>query len=162
MTHRWSEIPKDLTGRYFVPLGSNHIWKMYQELGFERIKQMTQDVSTEILYDTFSLRLNESIQSSKATIQGTLPTDPEKTLTYMFFPTVTTTRVDLQQGVMRLVYGNSVDAAYICINDYTEEILYILNTHSEDGIPVDWWIIGPEDELLERRHLKYGIKINSA
>jgi len=159
MKHTWSEIPKDLPGRYFVPLGANHIWKMYQEMGFERIKQMTQEVSTDILYDTFRLRLDESIQCSKNTIDGTIKTDPEKTITYMFFPTITSTRVDLQQGTMKLMYGDSVDAAYVCINDYTMEILYILNVHGEDGIPVDWWLIGPEDELLERRHRKLGIKI---
>ena len=131
MQHAWSEIPKDLTGRYFVPLGANHIWKMYRELGFERIRAMTQDVSTDILYDTFRLRLDESINSSKEALEGNLKTDPEKTITYMFFPTVTTTRVDLQQGAMRLVYGSSVDAAYVCINDYTNEILYILNVHAD-------------------------------
>lgn len=159
LKHTWSEIPEGLTGRYFVPLGSNHIWKLYQEMGFERIKSMTQDVSTEVLYDAFRLRLDESIQSSKETLQGTLKTDPEKTMTYMFFPTVTTTRVDLQQGSMRLVYGNSVDCAYVCVNDYTDQILYVLNVHAEDGVPVDWFIVGPDDELLDRRHLKYGIKI---
>ena len=159
LKHNWSEIPEDLPGRYFVPLGSRHIWAMYQEMGFEKIKEMTQDVSTDILYDNFKLRLDESIQAAKATMDGNLATPPEKTLSYMFFPTITTTRVDLQQGSMKLIYGDSVDAAYVCINDYTMEIIYILNTHAEDGIPVDWWLIGPEDELLERRHRKLGIKI---
>ncbi|MHA1784853.1 MAG: hypothetical protein ACTSVY_14485 [Candidatus Helarchaeota archaeon] len=158
MKHSWSEIPKDLPGRYFVPLGS-HIWRMYKEMGFEKIKEMTQDVSTDILYDTFKLRLDESIQCSKDVIDGVLKTDSEKTMTYMFFPTITTTRVDLQQGSMKLMYGDSVDAAYVCINDYTQEILYVLNTHSENGFPLDWFLLGPEDEVLERRHRKYGIKI---
>ncbi|MDD1776769.1 MAG: hypothetical protein LUQ65_01265, partial [Candidatus Helarchaeota archaeon] len=35
----------------------------------------------------------------------------------------------------------------------------ILNGHSEDGIPVDWWVAGPDDELLQRRHIKLGFKI---
>ncbi len=157
MKHTWSEIPKDLPGRYFVPLGT-HIWRMYQEMGFERIKEMTQEVSTDILYDTFRLRLDESIQCAKDTVDGNLKTDPQKTMTYMFFPTITTTRVDLQQGSMKLMYGDSVDAAYVCINDYTQEILYILNVHF-DEFPLDWFLIGPGDEVLERRHRKLGIKI---
>ncbi len=131
LKHTWSEIPKDLPGRYFVPLGANHIWKMYQEMGYERIKDMNKEVSTDILYDTFKLRLDESIQCSKDTIDGIIKTDPEKTITYMFFPTITCTRVDLQQVTMKLMYGDSVDAAYVCINDYSMEILYILNVHGE-------------------------------
>ncbi|MHA1757175.1 MAG: hypothetical protein ACTSVV_10425 [Promethearchaeota archaeon] len=146
-----------MPGRHFVPLGT-HIWRMYQEMGFERIKQMTQDVSTEILYDVFKLRLDESIQVVKDTVDGKLKTESEKTMTYMFFPTITTTRVDLQQGSMKLMYGDSVDCAYVCINDYTQEILYILNVHF-DEFPLDWFLIGPGDEVLERRHRKLGVKI---
>ncbi|MHA1748369.1 MAG: hypothetical protein ACTSYF_06955 [Promethearchaeota archaeon] len=28
-----------------------------------------------------------------------------------------------------------------------------------DGIPVDWWLIGEDDEFFNRRHRKYGIKL---
>ncbi|MHA1298483.1 MAG: hypothetical protein ACTSO9_03465 [Candidatus Helarchaeota archaeon] len=157
MSHKLSEIPKDLPARQFVPLGRN-VWRMYRELGFEKINGMVNEVTTDLLYDTFKIRLNESIQSAKDTIEGKVE-DPSKTISYMFFPTVSTTRVDLQQGTMKLLYGESVDCAYLCINDYKQEILYILNTHAEDGIPVDWWLIGPDDEILDRRHMKTGVKI---
>ncbi|MHA1395551.1 MAG: hypothetical protein ACTSRZ_18775, partial [Promethearchaeota archaeon] len=64
MSHKLSEIPKDLPARQFVPLGRN-VWRMYRELGFEKINGMVNEVTTDLLYDTFKIRLNESIQSAK-------------------------------------------------------------------------------------------------
>ena len=40
------------------------------------------------------------------------------------------------------------------------ELSFILNGHLEDGIPVDWFLVGPEDtDVLDRRHPKYGVKL---
>jgi len=159
MINTWAEIPKDLPGRNFLPLGANHIWNMYREMGYERVMELTSNLSTDFLYDAFKFRLDESIKTSKALMEGSLETAPEKTMTYMFFPAITSILTDLQQGLMKLVYGNSVDAAYVNVNDFTGELAYILNVHSEDGIPVDWWIIGQDDEIMNRRHRKLGYKI---
>jgi len=159
MRHTWAEIPKDVPGRFILPLGANHIWRIFQEVGFDRVVEITSRLSTSFLYDAFKFRLDESIQTSKALIDGSLETPPEKTMTYLFFPAITSTLTYLQQGMMRLIYGNSVDAAYVNVNDFTGELVYILNVHSEDGIPVDWYIVGSDDELMDRRHRKLGYKI---
>jgi hypothetical protein len=45
------------------------------------------------------------------------------------------------------------------LSDETGEFAFLLNCHGEDGIPVDWYLVSREDELMERRHLKYGFKL---
>jgi len=159
MVYTFGEIPTDIKGRYFLPLASNHLWKMYQELGWERGIELIELLSSSYLYDGFKWRMDESILTSEQLMRGTLPTIPEKTMTYLFFPATLSAITYLQQGFMKLVYGNSVDAAYVCVNDMNMELAFILNVHAEDGIPVDWWIMGPDDELMDRRHHKLGIKI---
>ncbi|MHA1783632.1 MAG: hypothetical protein ACTSVY_11510, partial [Candidatus Helarchaeota archaeon] len=66
---------------------------------------------------------------------------------------------DLNQGTMKLLFGESTDVTFIVINDYSREIFFLLNCHQEDGIPVDWWLVHPDDDFLDRRHMKLGIKL---
>jgi hypothetical protein len=61
--------------------------------------------------------------------------------------------------MQKLLMGESVDATFILLDDQNQETFFMLNSHEEDGIPVDWFQISPEDEILERRHMKYGYKI---
>jgi len=70
-----------------------------------------------------------------------------------------TIRADLIQGTQKLLAGDSADVTFISLDDVTGEIFCLLNGHLEDGIPVDWWLVRPEDELLDRRHLKLGYKL---
>ena len=134
-----------------------HLWKMYRELGYDYLRDMS-DASSEMIYPELNARLNTTIQTARDIIQGKL--SPEKTMSFMLFPPVTTQRGDLTQGSMKLLYGESCDLTFIVMNDNEEgEIFFILNGHSEDGIPVDWWVVGPEDDLLDRRHQKLGYKL---
>ena len=102
--------------------------------------------------------MDETILTSKETIRGKLK-NPEQTCSYMMYPPIAAMRTDLEQGTMKLLYGESSDVCFYGINDINNETCYIFNAHTEDGIPVDWWTAGPEDEILERRHLKYGFKL---
>jgi len=80
----------------------------------------------------------------------------------MMFPPVIPLRADLTQGTMKLLYGDSLDMTFFALTDLDQELLFLLNGHMENGIPVDWWLIGPDDEVFERRHIKYGFKLKDA
>jgi hypothetical protein len=68
-------------------------------------------------------------------------------------------RADLLQGTSKLFAGESVDLTYIILKHDTQEVFAVLNGHLESGLPVDWWFVRPDDELLERRHMKIGYKL---
>lgn len=155
--HTYGEIPDSSATKRYIPI-MRHVYKIFQALGVEYLENTVQNLSDEVLYDTFKLRLNASIEFARDVISGKV-NDATKTMTYAFFPPTITMRGDLQQGTGKLLYGESNDITFICINDLTREIFFILNLHCEDGIPVDWWLAGPGDELLERRHIKFGYKL---
>ncbi len=113
---------------------------------------------SNITYDLIKPRLNEAIMTAKATIEGKIER-PDIVIADTLFPPGGSIRADLSQGVMKLYYGTSTDCTYTAIRDDTQEVCFMLNGHLEDGIPVDWWFIGPDDELLERRHIKLGYKL---
>ncbi|NVM54253.1 MAG: hypothetical protein HWN66_11175 [Candidatus Helarchaeota archaeon] len=155
--HTYGEIPDTTATKKFIPI-MRYVYRILRHLGSEYLENLVEELSDEILYDTFKFRLNSSIEFAKAVMDGKVP-DPTKSMTYAFFPPVITIRADLQQGTGKLLYGESNDISFVCLNDINEEIFFVLNLHCEDGIPVDWWIAGPQSELLDRRHIKYGFKL---
>ncbi|MHA1377564.1 MAG: hypothetical protein ACTSRG_04175 [Candidatus Helarchaeota archaeon] len=134
------------------------MWKLFKEFGFQTILKF-QDKSEGVVYDVLKERLNMTIHTARELIQGRLK-NPEQVLTYLLFPPVASIRTDLQQGTMKLLYGDSVDLSFIVMREDTEDIFFILSGHCEDGIPLDWWMAGSDDELLNRRHSKIGFKLN--
>ncbi|MHA1386191.1 MAG: hypothetical protein ACTSR3_20755, partial [Candidatus Helarchaeota archaeon] len=129
---------------------------MFKEFGYQTILKF-QDISEEIVYNVLKERLNMTIFTAKEVVQDKIK-NPEQVLTYLLFPPVASIRTDLQQGTMKLLYGDSVDLSFIVMRDESEDIFFILSGHCEDGIPVDWWMTGSDDDLLTRRHSKIGIK----
>jgi len=115
-------------------------------------------VASQITYDTLKYRLNSSIQVAKDVISGKIK-NPDKTLGFTLFPPGGFMRSDLQQGSMKLLYGESIDVSYVAVRDDSLEIQLILNGHLEDGIPVDWFVISETEDIMQRRHLKTGIKL---
>ncbi len=156
MSHTYGEIPDSVKTKPYFPLG-RHLWRVYTQVGFEYYNKAISAFPTQ-LYPALKRRLDETIFTAKAVSEGKLA-DFHKICAYMLFPPVGSLRVDLQQGTMKLLYGDSCDTTFVVINDYTQETYFLLNAHSEDGIPVDWWYAGPEDGLLDRRHLRLGYKI---
>ncbi|MFX1450794.1 MAG: hypothetical protein ACFFCM_08130 [Promethearchaeota archaeon] len=155
--HTYAEIPDTMHTKPFIPFG-RHLWKMYQQLGLDYYEEAVAEFSTEFIYDLLKLRLDESIRTAKAVIDGSMK-NPDKVLSYLLFPPVLPIRGDLSQGSLKLIYGESCDLTFVVVNDIDQEVIGLLNGHCEDGVPVDWWLVGPEDEILERRHLKLGLKL---
>ncbi len=156
MPYTYADIPDNIQSKPYLPLLHN-IWEGYQEFGWDYF-QKTFKVFTEEFYEVATNRLNDSIRTAKAVLEGKIE-HPDKLLAYAFFPPVITIREDLQTGTAKLLYGESVDASFLVVDDATREILFILNTHIEDGIPVDWWTVNTDDEVLDRRHMRLGIKL---
>ncbi|MHA1265838.1 MAG: hypothetical protein ACTSRS_11450 [Candidatus Helarchaeota archaeon] len=157
MAHTYGEIPDTSATKRFLPI-MRYVYNLFKGLGIEYLEGIVEKLTSDVLYDTFKLRLNASIEFAKAVIDGRVE-DSTKTMTYAFFPPVITIRADLQQGTAKLLYGESNDISFVCLNDLSQEIFFVLNLHCEDGIPVDWWLAGPEEELLDRRHIRYGYKL---
>ncbi|NHI93826.1 MAG: hypothetical protein EAX96_15165 [Candidatus Lokiarchaeota archaeon] len=156
MTHKFSEIPDDIKSKPALPL-YNHLWPIFKKLGWEVYDDAAGRLGP-LVYDLMKLRLDESINVCKAVMEGSLP-EPEKTMVFMLHPPIVSTKTDLMQGTMKLLYGESMDCSFQIVNENTNEIFFVFNAHLEDGIPVDWWIVGIDDDIMERRHIKLGTKL---
>jgi len=156
--YHYGDVPDTILTKPFIPLGYN-VYSLFREQGHEYLNKALNALSDK-LYELGVARLDEAIMTSRALLAGTINrAEADRILLFAFFPPVITLEVDLQQGVNKLLYGEANSTAFCLINDITREIVFILCSHQEEGIPVDWWVTGPNDELLERRHLKYGVKI---
>jgi len=153
----YGDIPDDVRAKPFFPLMQNWIWKIFQELGWEKTEKYIH-VAEDCAYFFFEDRLNESIKTSQAVHKGDI-IEFDKILSYIIAIPPLTIRSDLLQGTTKLIGGESLDVIWIPMSDFNQEVFMFLNVHLEDGIPVDWWIVNKEDELLDRRHMKLGYKI---
>ena len=154
----YGEIDDDVVTKRYFPLGK-HLWATYRELGYEHfIDSLMGEISDGAIYDVFKIRLDDALKGARQVMTGENK-QPERSINWAIFPPVVPLRGDLAQGTMKLMYGDTIDISFIAILDTTNEIFFILNGHLEDGIPVDWWLVGPEDEFLDRRHQKIGVKI---
>jgi len=156
--HLYGDIPEETAIKPYLPI-MRPVWDFYQQLGWERTTQLFEEFE-KVAYYFFEDRLNESIKTSQAILHGKLgEEEAKKTLSYIITLPPVTIRSDLTSGTTKLVAGESFDVTWIAMSDISKEIFIFLNAHCEDGIPVDWWIVRSEDELLDRRHMKYGMKI---
>ena len=154
----YGEIPDTVVTKRYFPLGK-HSWRTYKELGYEQfVEALLPSISDALIYDVFKIRLDDALHSAQQVISGEFK-HPEKSIVWSIYPPVVPLRGDLAQGTNKLIYGESIDISFTSILDTSNEIYFILNGHLEDGIPVDWWLVGPQDELLERRHQKLGVKL---
>ena len=158
MVHGLDEIPPDVRTKEFFPLQKN-VWKLIKTLGWEKFKQHRKTLlEGNLIYNLLRERLTESILTAKAVIEGNIE-KPWRILTYNLFPPIVAIRSDVQQGTMKLIFGHDVDTTFIIADDLNSEVLFMLNCGLQDGIPYDWYFIDSEDDVLERRHMKYGIKL---
>jgi hypothetical protein len=157
--HVFGEISDEIPTKYHLPLGVN-IWQLFKDNGWEWLKYFFTEFGKTI-YDLGKIRLNESIFTARDVIEGKIsPWQADKTLTFAFFPVVLAIRSDLQQGTMKLLFGESADTTFLFLHDFQDgNAQFALNLHLEDGIPVDWWLIGQDDEFFDRRHMKLGYKL---
>ncbi|MFX0139080.1 MAG: hypothetical protein ACFFDN_35895 [Candidatus Hodarchaeota archaeon] len=154
--YTFGDISDDIRTKKFIPLGRN-IWKFYKEFGWEVLDE-NQNLFADIIYELSDVRLNESIMTTRAVNSGEIK-EPEKTLCYAASPPVLSVRTDLQTGMIIMMFGTSVDLPFVIVDDTTQEVLFVLSVHLEDGVPVDWWLVKRDGELLKRRHQRYGYKL---
>ncbi len=157
--HTFGEISDDIPTKYHLPLGTN-IWQLFKDMGWEWLKYFFTEFGKTI-HQLSTIRLNESIYTARDVVNGKIPDNrSDKTLTYAFFPVVLAIRSDLQQGIMKLLFGESADTTFLFLHDFNDgQAMFALNTHLEDGIPVDWWVIDEDDDFFNRRHMKHGTKL---
>ena len=156
---KFGDIPDDFITKYHLPLGNN-IWTMFKDYGWEFLQRLFKEFGRTI-GELARIRLTESIFTARDLTTGKVPADKaDKILTYSFFPPTMAIRSDLQQGLMKLLFGDSCDTTFIFLDDFDRDILFALNTHIEDGYPIDYWhiISGEDDEFFDRRHMKLGWK----
>lgn len=158
MVYTYGEIPDDVPNKVYYPLSKN-IWRLYKKMGWDYLKPKLE-VMVRDFYDVVRVRLDEAILTAKELEEGKI-TSPEKVFTYYFFPPVLMIRNDLQVGTTKLLYGESIDVSYVTLLDSEDQIAFVLNCHGEDGVPVDFWYCGIDDDLLDRRHQKLGIKFRN-
>ncbi|NVM54382.1 MAG: hypothetical protein HWN66_11825 [Candidatus Helarchaeota archaeon] len=151
----YADIPDEWKIKPYLPV-MPILWQFYQELGWKRTTEYFKECQ-DSAYDFFEDRLNESIKTSELVFKGKIK-EPDKVLSYVISIPPVTIRSDLVQGTTKLLGGDSFDVTWVALDDVSQEIFILLNAHCEDGIPVDWWMVRSEDELLDRRHMKLGYK----
>ncbi|MHA1298838.1 MAG: hypothetical protein ACTSO9_05280 [Candidatus Helarchaeota archaeon] len=136
---------------------AKHMYKCFRELGAEFVEALFPKFD-EIQYELIKTRWDNMIQTSKKVIEGEIPiNDADKILLYTL-PHVISLISSLQTGLVKLLYGESVDVTAVMVDDFNWRVVTCMNGHMEDGVPVDWWNIGLNDDLMERRHMKRGMK----
>jgi hypothetical protein len=157
MVYTYGDLSDDLYLKPFLPLLS-FLWRVYKELGWERGVDNYERMGDEGIFEYFQTRLNESIYTVKDVMEGKI-SEPEKVLSYIIMIPSLVIRSDLVIGTQKLFGGDSTDVTFAVVHDYNAELLLLLNCHIEDGIPVDWYMVREADEILDRRHMKYGYKL---
>ena len=156
--HDFGEIPDDSRTKYFLPL-SPHVYKVFRQFGTDYAETVFPKFEG-IQYDVTKARWDNMIFTGSKIQSGEIsPEEAERTMLYTV-PHIITCRADLQVGSNKLLYGDSCDVSFAIIDDYPPyELLFIFNGHMESGVPLDWWLVMKDDELLDRRHMKYGYKM---
>lgn len=155
----YGDIPDALKTKPFLPLAHN-MWPIIRGYGWD-YSRGAMEIVFKNYYNIAKVRLDEAVLTAQAIINGKVPR-PDRVLTYFFFPVVFCIRGDLQAGTTKLLFGESTDTTFILLDDFGEgEIGLMFNCHMEDGVPVDWWLIDRvnEGEILDRRHIKLGLKL---
>ncbi|MHA1799976.1 MAG: hypothetical protein ACTSVY_16125 [Candidatus Helarchaeota archaeon] len=158
--HPFEEIPDNVRNKEYFLLGKQ-LFKCIKKLGWNYYENKINSaiMNSELIYDLLRERLNESILTAKAVMDGKIK-KPWRILTYTLFPPIVAIRSDTQQGSMKLLFGSDVDSSYVIIPEISNDI-FIVNCSLNDGLPIDWWLAGPDDDVLERKHLKLGIKLKN-
>lgn len=154
--HNWADL--NVPNKEFMLLAP-HMYRCFRELGAEFIEALFPKFD-KIQFELIKERWDNMIRTSREVIEGRIPDENAKRMILYTLPHVVTLRTDLQTGLIKLLYGESVDVSAVMVDDFNMQVVTVMNGHCEAGIPVDWFNIGMEDEIMERRHLKRGMKFN--
>ncbi len=125
--HTYGEIPDTYPGKQMFPL-NKRLFQVYEVMGWDHVISKFDEVASKFTYDNFKFRLDSAIQTAKDVISRKIQ-NPDKTLGYTLFPPGGFMRSDLQQGSMKLLYGESVDVSYVGLRDDNLNVQIILNGH---------------------------------
>ena len=157
MIYNYGDIEDDMETKEFL-LISKHVFKVFRKLGLSYMEDALPKFRT-VQYDVTKARWDNMIYTGKQILEGKILEEDAMKMFLYTIPHVITVRSDLQVGTNKLLYGDSTDVSFAIVNDYTNQLLFVFNGHLESGVPTDWWIAGLNDDLMDRRHLKYGIKL---
>ncbi len=152
----YESIPDWVYSKPYLPF-CEFIWRLLRKQSWETFWEHYDDF-VEATLDELILRMEEAIKISQELQKGTLK-NPDKIVSFWILPPVLVVRTDLQQGAIRLIYGNSADISFMAAHDHDKEIQFVINFHFEQGLATNYWYIRPGDELLEKRHMKLGTKL---
>ena len=155
--HMYGDIPDDIKSKPFMPL-TPHVYKAYKELGIDWMEPVISKFD-EIQYSVTKTRFDVIIETGQKIISNEIKTEDAERICLYGIPHIILNRADLMQGTTTLLYGESADITFVVINDLNGEIQFIFNCHTEQGVPIDWWVVDNTDDLLDRRHLKLGLKL---
>ena len=106
MPFTFADLPDDAHSKRYFPL-SQHLWRVYQAVGWDYLHD-SLDIVFPHFYDMMRLRFEDTIQCAKMTLEGKFSEEEiKKTLAYQLFPPLAAIRGDLQQGTMKLIYGEA-------------------------------------------------------
>lgn len=80
---------------------------------------------------------------------------------YGMYPPVVVLPLRLGPAVSVLLYGQSVDTCWTCLDQFTMENMWAVDWHFEDGLQTanNWWYLDDDwKPIMERRHLRTGEK----
>ncbi|MHA1378914.1 MAG: hypothetical protein ACTSRG_11080, partial [Candidatus Helarchaeota archaeon] len=120
----YGDIPDDVRAKPFFPLMQNWIWKIFQELGWEKTEEYIH-IAEDCAYFFFEDRLNESIKTSQSVHKGIIQ-EYDKVLSYIIAIPPLTIRSDLLQGTTKLIGGESLDVIWIPMSDFNQEVFMFL------------------------------------
>lgn len=152
----YDSIPDYLFSKPYLPF-CTFVWELIKKLGWETFWDRYDDI-VDLTLAELIVRMEEAIAIGKTLQSGELE-NPDKVVSYWILPPVLAVRADLQQGAIRLIYGNSADISYMAAHDLDKEIQFVINFHFEQGLATNYWYISPGDELLHKRHMKLGTKL---
>lgn len=163
-----SEVMRDLPDNYelkeYLPMAENALLMLRLVENFKEYEKRAGTSSSslggEYASKMLKTRWEETIEVEKAVKDGRIPRGRRKqTVAYWGIPPVIPMLTSLSGMSAKMIYGSSADISFCAINDITGEIEIIFNTHAEDGVAEDYFFVMPDDEILNRRHMRLGYRL---
>lgn len=116
-----------------------HMYKCFKELGAKYIEELFPKFD-EIQYELIKERWDNMISTSRMVIAGNFTPEQSSKIMLYTLPHVISTRTDLQTGLVKLLYGDSVDVSAVMMNDLTGEIVTCMNGHEDIALVMKFFI----------------------
>ncbi|MHA1405455.1 MAG: hypothetical protein ACTSSI_16950 [Candidatus Helarchaeota archaeon] len=71
------------------------------------------------------------IKTSREIIRGKVSDAEASKMVLYTLPHVVTLRTDLQTGLVKLLYGESVDVSAVMVDDFSRQVVTVMNGHCE-------------------------------